>query len=71
MSSIVAPEYMFGVSQAGMICTPNKIYNGSSFVATLPNKALPGETYTICVEFKSKNCIHIAAENFTGKQPAH
>ena len=57
----------FGVSRAGMKCTPDTMFTGSLFDVNLPNGTVDGDIYTICVAFTSE-CFQIAAaKNFTSK----
>ncbi len=58
---------MVGYSRMNMACTPDTMFTGDSFEVTLPNNAVTGEVFRVCVQLTSGDCSEMASINSTGK----
>ncbi len=55
---------MVGYSRVS--CTPDTMFTGDSFEVTLPNNAVTGEVFRVCVQLTSGDCTEMASIDFTG-----
>ncbi len=57
---------MFGYISSGEDCVPTTSFNGSSVVIDFSDQS-PGDTCTVCVMFRNKDCSAINSTAVTGK----
>ncbi len=57
---------MFGYITSGENCVPTTSFNGSSVAIDFSDQS-PGDTYTVCVMFRNKECSAINSTTVTGK----
>ncbi len=55
------------VGYSRMSCTPDTMFTGDSFDVTLPNNAVTGEVFRMCVQLTSGDCTEMASISLTGK----